>query len=106
MTSLPDSAQSRNPRRLARSHLFTLPETPTVPRFAALSRGAALIVLSDGLERGDPTAMADAVARLARLCWRIIWLTPLAADPAFAALDSRSETGRVLMCLGPCPAAN
>ncbi len=56
-----------------------------VPRFAALARGAALVVLSDGLERGDPTAMADAVARFARLCWRIIWLTPLAADPAFKA---------------------
>jgi uncharacterized protein len=56
-----------------------------VPRFAALARGAALIVLSDGLERGDPTAMADAVARLARLAWRIAWLTPLAADPAFEA---------------------
>jgi len=56
-----------------------------VPRFAALARGAALIVLSDGLERGDPTAMADAVARLARIAWRIIWLTPLAADPAFEA---------------------
>jgi uncharacterized protein with von Willebrand factor type A (vWA) domain len=57
----------------------------SVPRFAALARGAALLVLSDGLERGDPTAMADAVARLARLCWRIIWLTPLAADPVFEA---------------------
>jgi hypothetical protein len=56
-----------------------------VPRFAALARGAALVVLSDGLERGDPTAMADAVARFARLCWRIIWLTPLAADPGFEA---------------------
>ena len=56
-----------------------------VPRFAALARSAALVVLSDGLERGDPTAMADAVARFARLCWRIIWLTPLAADPAFEA---------------------
>jgi uncharacterized protein with von Willebrand factor type A (vWA) domain len=56
-----------------------------VPRFAALARSAALIVLSDGLERGDPTAMADAVARLARLAWRIIWLTPLAADPNFEA---------------------
>ncbi len=56
-----------------------------VPRFAALARGAALIVLSDGLERGDPTAMADALARFARLCWRIIWLTPLAADPGFEA---------------------
>jgi hypothetical protein len=35
-----------------------------IPRFAALARGAALVVLSDGLERGDPTAMGDAVARL------------------------------------------
>ena len=56
-----------------------------VPRFAALARGAALVVLSDGLERGDPTAMADAVARLARIAWRIIWLTPLAAHPGFEA---------------------
>ncbi len=55
----------------------------SVPRFAALARGAALVVLSDGLERGDPTAMADAVARFSRIAWRIIWLTPLAADPGF-----------------------
>jgi uncharacterized protein with von Willebrand factor type A (vWA) domain len=54
-----------------------------VPRFAALARGAALIVLSDGLERGDPTAMGDAVARLSRLAWRTTWLTPLAGDPRF-----------------------
>ena len=54
-----------------------------IPRFAALARGAALVVLSDGLERGDPTAMGDAVARFARIAWRIVWLTALAADPAF-----------------------
>jgi uncharacterized protein with von Willebrand factor type A (vWA) domain len=54
-----------------------------VPRFSALARGAALIVLSDGLERGDPTAMADAVARFSRLAWKTTWLTPLAADPGF-----------------------
>ena len=35
-----------------------------VPRFAVAARGAASVVLSDGLERGDPTAMADAVAHL------------------------------------------
>jgi uncharacterized protein len=40
-------------------------------------------VLSDGLERGDPTAMADAVARFSRLAWKTVWLTPLAADPGF-----------------------
>ncbi|HML08025.1 MAG TPA: VWA domain-containing protein [Xanthobacteraceae bacterium] len=54
-----------------------------VPRFAALARGAALVVLSDGLERGDPRAMRDAVERFARIAWRIVWLTPLAADAAF-----------------------
>jgi uncharacterized protein with von Willebrand factor type A (vWA) domain len=54
-----------------------------IPRFSALARGAALVVLSDGLERGDPTAMAEAVARFSRLAWRTVWLTPLAADPAF-----------------------
>ncbi len=54
-----------------------------VPRFAALARGAAVIVLSDGLERGDPSALRDAVARLDLIAWRIVWLTPLAADPGF-----------------------
>jgi uncharacterized protein with von Willebrand factor type A (vWA) domain len=54
-----------------------------VPRFAGFTRGAYVLILSDGLERGDPAAMVDAVRRLARLAWRLDWLTPLAADPAF-----------------------
>ena len=54
-----------------------------VPRFAGLARGAYVLILSDGLERGEPDAMIDAVRRLARLAWRIDWLTPLAADPDF-----------------------
>jgi uncharacterized protein with von Willebrand factor type A (vWA) domain len=54
-----------------------------IPRFSALARGAALVVLSDGLERGDPRAMGDAVARFSRIAWRTVWLTPLAADPGF-----------------------
>ena len=55
----------------------------SVPRFSRASRGALVVVLSDGLERGDPTAMAHAVRRLAARSWRLAWLTPLAADPAF-----------------------
>jgi uncharacterized protein with von Willebrand factor type A (vWA) domain len=42
-----------------------------------------VLVLSDGLERGDPSAMRQAVTRLSRLAWRVSWLTPLAADPDF-----------------------
>ena len=54
-----------------------------VPRFARASRGALVVVVSDGLERGDPTLMAAAVRRLAMRAWRLAWLTPLAADPRF-----------------------
>lgn len=54
-----------------------------VPRFAGFARGASVVVLSDGLERGSPDAMIDAVRRLSRLAWRLDWLTPLATDPEF-----------------------
>ncbi|MDA8585011.1 VWA domain-containing protein [Rhodobacteraceae bacterium] len=54
-----------------------------VPRFAGFARGAAVVVLSDGLERGSPAALIDAANRLSRLAWRFDWLTPLAADPEY-----------------------
>jgi uncharacterized protein with von Willebrand factor type A (vWA) domain len=54
-----------------------------IPRFSRSSRGALTLVLSDGLERGDPAAMVAAVRRLAARSWRLAWLTPLAADPEF-----------------------
>ena len=54
-----------------------------VPRFAGYARGAVVVILSDGLERGDPTALTDAVASVSRRAWRLSWLTPLAAGPGF-----------------------
>jgi len=42
-----------------------------------------IVVLSDGLERGDPAEMAAAVHRLARLGHRLIWWTPLGRDPSY-----------------------
>lgn len=55
----------------------------SVSRYTALLRGAVAIVFSDGLERGDPSAMIRAVERLARLSHRLVWATPLAADPRY-----------------------
>ena len=55
----------------------------SVPRYAGFARGAAVMVLSDGLERGGSGTMTGAVARLSRLAWRMSWLTPLAADPEY-----------------------
>lgn len=54
-----------------------------VPRFAGTMRGALVLILSDGLERGDPAMMVDAVRRISRLAWRLEWLSPLAGDESY-----------------------
>lgn len=52
-------------------------------RRASAARDAVVIVVSDGLERGDPAAMTGAVARLSLLAHRLVWWSPLACDPAY-----------------------
>jgi uncharacterized protein with von Willebrand factor type A (vWA) domain len=54
-----------------------------VPRFGSYARGAAVVIISDGLERGDPGALRDAVAKLSQRAWRVSWLTPLATGSGF-----------------------
>lgn len=54
-----------------------------VPRFGGYARGAAVIIVSDGLERGDVSALRDAAAKLSRRAWRMSWLTPLATTAGF-----------------------
>lgn len=54
-----------------------------VPRFAGFARGALVLVVSDGLERGDPDDLVSAVQRLSRIAWEIHWLTPLALGAGF-----------------------
>jgi hypothetical protein len=58
----------------------------SVSRYAALVRGAVTLVFSDGLERGEPDAMVHAVTRLSRLSHRLVWVSPLAADPRYRPL--------------------
>jgi uncharacterized protein with von Willebrand factor type A (vWA) domain len=53
----------------------------SVPRFAGFARGALVIMVSDGLERGDPAVLIAATRRLQRLAWAILWLSPLATEP-------------------------
>ncbi len=54
-----------------------------IPRFAGFTRGALVVILSDGLERGDHSTLTGAVDRLSRLAWQVQWLTPLASDTQF-----------------------
>lgn len=44
------------------------------------SRGAIVVICSDGLDRGDPRTLADAMERLARLSHRIVWMNPHQGD--------------------------
>lgn len=53
---------------------------------AGLARGALVVLLSDGLDTGDPERLAEQMARLSRLAHRIVWLNPLREDPAYEPL--------------------
>ena len=41
-----------------------------------MARGAVVVILSDGWERGDPQLVGREMARLARLAHRIVWVNP------------------------------
>lgn len=46
-------------------------------------RGAVAVIVSDGLERGDPDQLGQAVARLRRQLHRLVWVNPLAGDARY-----------------------
>jgi uncharacterized protein with von Willebrand factor type A (vWA) domain len=51
-----------------------------------IGRGAVVVVLSDGWDRGEPEELSAEMARLRRCAHRVIWLNPLAADPRYEPL--------------------
>jgi hypothetical protein len=51
-----------------------------------LGRGAVVLVISDGWDRGDPELLRAEMARLTRSCYRLIWLNPLLGAPDYEPL--------------------
>ncbi|MGI9607372.1 MAG: vWA domain-containing protein [Acidimicrobiales bacterium] len=51
-----------------------------------MARGAIVVVLSDGWDRGDPDQMALEMERLHRTANRVIWVNPLKASPGYEPL--------------------
>jgi hypothetical protein len=45
-----------------------------------ICRGGIVVICSDGLDRGDPQVLADAMERLSRLCHRVVWMNPHRGD--------------------------
>lgn len=50
------------------------------------ARGAVVVILSDGWDRGDPDLLAEQMERLQRVAYRVIWVNPLKVTPGYAPL--------------------
>jgi len=64
-----------------------------------MARGAVVVILSDGWERGDPALVGRQMERLSRLAHRIVWVNPRVAAGGFSA-----EAGGMRAALPYCDA--
>lgn len=51
-----------------------------------MARGATVVILSDGWDRGTPELMDEQMGRLARVAHRVVWVNPLKASPGYQPL--------------------
>ncbi|MCB1389125.1 MAG: VWA domain-containing protein [Ilumatobacteraceae bacterium] len=51
-----------------------------------LARGAIVVILSDGWDRGDPEVLSEQMLRLQRVAFRTVWVNPLKVTPGYAPL--------------------
>lgn len=53
-----------------------------------MARGAVVVVLSDGWERGDSSRLAEQMRRLHRLAHTVVWVNPHQGKPGYAPVQS------------------
>lgn len=51
-----------------------------------MARGAIVVILSDGWDRGDPDLLAEQMLRLQRVSHQVVWVNPLKVTPGYAPL--------------------
>jgi uncharacterized protein with von Willebrand factor type A (vWA) domain len=51
-----------------------------------MARGAIVVVLSDGWDRGDPEVLGEQMQRLQRAAHKVVWVNPLKVTPGYAPL--------------------
>jgi hypothetical protein len=64
-----------------------------------MARGAVVVILSDGWERGDPKLVSREMERLARLAHRIVWV-----NPRLSAREFSVQAGGMVAALEHCDA--
>src|SRR5690349_17732458 len=51
------------------------------------ARGAVVVIFSDGWERGDPSLLAEQMARLRRMAHRVVWVNPHRGKAGYEAVQ-------------------
>lgn len=51
-----------------------------------MARGAIVVILSDGWDRGEPEVLAAQMERLHRIAYKVVWVNPLKVTPGYAPL--------------------
>ncbi|MHB1837354.1 MAG: vWA domain-containing protein, partial [Solirubrobacteraceae bacterium] len=96
LTRLTRALQSRSPDRAIHQAAAAVPDWSSGTRIGdalrsfndrhgrrGIARGAVVVILSDGWERGDPALVAREMERLSRLAHRIVWVNPRAGSAQF-----------------------
>jgi uncharacterized protein with von Willebrand factor type A (vWA) domain len=112
LTRLTRALASRHPERAIQRAAAAAPDWSSGTRIGdalktfndrhgrrGMARGAVVVILSDGWERGDPALVGREMARLARLAHRIVWVNPRVSATAFSV-----QAGGMIAALPHCDA--
>ena len=97
LTRLTRALASRHPERAIQRAAAAAPDWSSGTRIGdalktfndrhgrrGMARGAVIVILSDGWERGDPMLVGREMERLARLAHRIVWVNPRVSSSEFS----------------------
>jgi uncharacterized protein with von Willebrand factor type A (vWA) domain len=112
LTRLTRALAGRNPERAIRRAAEAAPDWSSGTRIGdalkafndrhgrrGMARGAVVVILSDGWERGDPALVGREMQRLARLAYRIVWVNPRVSADRFSV-----QAGGMVAALPHCDA--
>ena len=112
LTRVTRALAARNPERAMQRAAATAPDWSSGTRIGdalkefndrhgrrGMARGAVVVILSDGWERGEPTLVGQEMERLARLAHRIVWVNPRVSARSF-----RVRAGGMVAAMPYCDA--
>jgi uncharacterized protein len=112
LTRLTRALSSRSPERAIQRAAAAAPDWSSGTRIGdalkefndrhgrrGMARGAVIVILSDGWERGDPMLVGREMERLARLAYRIVWVNPRVSASSFSV-----QAGGMVAALPHCDA--